>query len=146
MINLIKINPKIIEATNARKIILLKETPLYNLFRIFLEEDYLLENIDEESYLFEFEETAKMFEEFFDETYLSFNKKENSLIIEVVTTNLAKRIKEMSDKNKILIFMSGTLHSPEVLRDIFGINNFKIINAETEQPGKATIIKKRKQN
>ena len=141
LINLIKINPKIIEATNARKIILLKETPLYNLFRIFLEEDYLLENIDEESYLFEFEETAKMFEEFFDETYLSFNKKENSLIIEVVTTNLAKRIKEMSDKNKILIFMSGTLHSPEVLRDIFGINNFKIINAETEQPGKATIIK-----
>jgi Rad3-related DNA helicase len=35
--------------------------------------------------------------------------------------------------------MSGTLHSPEVLRDIFGLENFEIIEAETEQQGSIKI-------
>jgi len=141
LIRQIKIHPQIVEAMNTKKIIHLKETPVYVLFKIFLDSQNLLQNIDEESYLYEFEETARMFEDFFDETYLLFSKKENNLIMEVVTTNLAKRIKEMVDKNKTLVFMSGTLHSSEVLRDIFGLENFKIINAETKQPGEITITR-----
>jgi len=141
LIRQIKIHPQIVEAMNTRKIIHLKETPVYVLFKIFLDSQNFLQNIDEESYLYEFEETARMFEDFFDETYLLFSKKENNLIMEVVTTNLAKRIKEMVDKNKTLVFMSGTLHSSEVLKDIFGLENFKIINAETKQPGEITITR-----
>ncbi len=37
--------------------------------------------------------------------------------------------------------MSGTLHSEQVLKDIFGLDNFKIIEAETQSPG--TIMKLR---
>ena len=85
------------------------------------------EEIDEESYLFEIKETAKMFEDFFDEAYIMFSKKENNLIATVVTTNLSKKFQEMRRKNKVLILMSGTLHSETILRDIFGLESFKII-------------------
>ena len=57
----------------------------------------------------------------------------------IVTINLAKKFKEMVDKNKIIILMSGTLHSEEILKDIFGIEHFKIIEAETQQQGQITI-------
>jgi len=40
---------------------------MWFMFRIFLESQEILDNIDEESYLFEFEETAKIFEDFFDD-------------------------------------------------------------------------------
>ena len=79
--------------------------------------------------MFEFEETAKMFEHFLDETYLLFNRRDNNLVMEVVTTNLAKKFKEMAEKNKVLVLMSGTLHSPDVLRDIYGLDKFKIVQA-----------------
>jgi Rad3-related DNA helicase len=141
LIKQIKSHPRIIEAANSRKIIPLKETPVYVLFKIFLESGNFLEEIEEESYLFDFEETVKMFEDFFDETYLSFSKKDNTLIMNVVTTNLEKRFKEMASKNKVLVLMSGTLHSEEVLRDIFGLDNFKIINAETKQPGEIEVLR-----
>ena len=137
----LRVHPKIIDAINLKKILPLKETPVYEMFRIFLESQEILDNIDEESYLFEFEETAKIFEDFFDETYAIFSKKENNFLIELVTTNLAKKIKEMSDKNKVLIFMSGTLHSESVLKTVFGLEKFEIIQAETEQLGKMEIIK-----
>jgi Rad3-related DNA helicase len=103
--------------------------------------DYdFLENIDEESYLFDVDETAKIFESFFDETYLTFEKKDNNLTINLVTTNLAKKFEEMSYKNKVIVLMSGTLHSEQVLKDVFGLNNFKIIEAESEQQGKIDIV------
>lgn len=37
--------------------------------------------------------------------------------------------------------MSGTVHSEEVLREIFGLENFKIIEAETTQLGTLDIIR-----
>jgi Rad3-related DNA helicase len=37
--------------------------------------------------------------------------------------------------------MSGTIHSEQVLKDIFGLQDFKIIEAETEMPGKIHIQK-----
>ena len=71
-----------------------------------------------ESYLFEIEETAKMFKDFFEDSYVTFSKRENSIRASIVTTNLAKRFKKMLDKNKLVILMSGTLHSDEVLKNI----------------------------
>lgn len=134
-----RIDERIQHAVFSKEIIPLKETPIYRLFRIILESKEFLNDIDDESYLSEVAETARMFDEFFDETYLTFSKKENSLITEVVTTNLAKRLKEMLRKNKVIIMMSGTIHSENIIKNIFGIQHFKILEAETEQQGSIEV-------
>ncbi|MDO8528680.1 MAG: helicase C-terminal domain-containing protein [Nanoarchaeota archaeon] len=122
-------------------IIPLKQTPVYALLKIFLENSSLLIDLDDESYLFEIAETAKTFDEFFDETFMTLSKKDDNMLIELVTTNLAKKFKEMMDKNKIIILMSGTLHSENVLKNVFGINEFEILDAETERQGRIEILR-----
>ena len=121
------------------KIIPLKETGIYDLFRVFLNSQELLHEIDEESYVFNSWEIARVFEDFLNETYVTFDKKENNLIVSIVTTNLAKKFKEMVDKNKIIVLMSGTIHSKNVLKGVFGLDEFKIIGAETEHQGRIEI-------
>lgn len=135
----IKNDERIKHAVYNGEIIPIKETPLYSLLTLFLDNPDILIDMDEESYLFEIIETARIFDEFFDETYLTFSKKDESIVIELVTTNLAKRFKEMMDKNKIIIMMSGTIHSENILKNIFGISNFKILDAETQQQGRIEV-------
>jgi Rad3-related DNA helicase len=135
----IRNNERIKHAVFSKEIIPLKETEVLDLLKILLENKEFVYDIDDESYLFEVAETARVFDEFFDETYLTFSKKENNLIIELVTTNLAKKLSEMLKKNKIIIMMSGTIHSETVLKNIFGLDNFKILDAETEQQGNIEI-------
>lgn len=135
----IKSNPRIQHSTSSKEIIPLKETEVYDLFKLILENKEFVYDIDDESYLYEIAETARMFDEFFDETYLTFSKKENNLIAEVVTVNLAKRLREMLDKNKVIIMMSGTIHSENILKNIFGLDKFKILEAETEQQGNIEV-------
>jgi len=137
----IKNDARIQHAVFSKEIIPLKETEVYDLFKLILENQEFLYDIDDESYLFDVAETARMFDEFFNETYLTFSKKENNLIAEVVTTNLAKRLKEMISKNKVIIMMSGTIHSENILKSIFGLENFRILEAETEQQGSIEIKK-----
>jgi len=137
----LKKDKKVEDAVHSRKILSLKETGIYDLFRIFLDSEEIFSEIDEESYFFDAEETARMFKDFFDETYITFSKKDNNLVASLITTNLAKKFKEMIDKNKIIILMSGTLHSEEVLKNIFGLENFKIIEAEIQHQGKIEIKK-----
>lgn len=135
----IKRNKRISNAIASQEIIPLRETGIYDLFRIFLNSSEFLDEVDDESYLFNIEETARMFEDFFDESYLTFHKKENNVIASIVTTDLAKRFKEMVDKNKIVVLMSGTIHAENVLRDVFGLDDFKVIEAETQHQGKIEI-------
>lgn len=137
----LKNNKRVKEAIYSDAIIPLKETGVYDLINIFLKSPKFLSQIDDENYLFDIEETAKMFADFLDEAYVSFSKKDNSIIASVVTTNLAKRFKEMADKNKQFVLMSGTIHSEHVLKNIFGIEKFKIIEAETEQQGRIEILR-----
>jgi len=141
IVSAIKINKNVKEAMYSNNILPIKETPIYVLFKIFLDSPEFLEDIEEESYLFDVEESIKMFEDFLDETYVHFRKKDNDFFVNIVTTNLARRFNELVEKNKIVILMSGTLHSEEVLKGIFGLENFKIIDAETEQPGKLDVLK-----
>jgi Rad3-related DNA helicase len=135
----IRTDKKIQEAINNDKIIPLSETKIWDLLKLFLENPEFLSEIDEENYMFDVEKTAKMFEDFFEETYLTFHKKENNLTIGLVTTNLAKKFREIVDKNKIIVLMSGTLHSPTVLREVFGLDNFNIVEAEIQQQGQITV-------
>ena len=60
---------------------------------------------------------------------------DENIIITMVSINLAKKLQELIEKNNILVLMSGTIHSEKVLKDIFGLENFKVIEAETENPG-----------
>ena len=92
-------------------------------------------DIDENSYLFHAEEVSLTFADFIDETFFSVEKKDDDIIINLVTTNLKKRFQEMVDKNKIFVLMSGTIHSEEVLQKVFGIEQYKIIEAETQHQG-----------
>ena len=139
IIGQIKRNKRVMDAINSGEIIPLKETGVYDLIRIFTDSPEFLQEADDESYLFDVEETSKMFEDFLDETYVAFFKKDKNLIAGLVTTNLAKKFKEMAEKNKIIVMMSGTLHSPEILKNVFGISEFKIIEAETQQQGQITV-------
>ena len=115
----------------------LKNTLLEQLLSTYLENPDLLYEIEAEelSYINHLDKVARIFEDFFNETFYSVEKKENNLIVSLVTTNLEKRFKEMTEKNKIFVMMSGTIHSEEVLRNIFGLNNFKIIEAEIKPQG-----------
>ena len=126
-------------AIKSEQILSLKQTAVYDLFKILLKNPDFIYQIDDENYLFEVYESAKMFEEFLDESYVTLTKKDEAVTAHIVTINLAKKFKEMTDKNKIIVLMSGTLHSEEVLKDIFGIEKFKIIEAETQQQGQITI-------
>ncbi|MBI4116317.1 DUF2075 domain-containing protein [Candidatus Pacearchaeota archaeon] len=141
IVNDIKNDSGINDAVFSKKIIPLRETKVYDLFKIFLDSPGILEDIDDESYLFDVEGTVSLFEDFIDESYVTFSKNDKALVADIVTTNLAKKFKEMADKNKILVFMSGTLHSEKVLNDVFGISDFSVVNAETKPLGKIDVIK-----
>lgn len=141
LIKIIKMDERIQDAIQTGEIIHIKETPIHDLLKVFLEYDELLNEIDDESYLFDVEETARIFRDFLDESYCTFSKNENSISINIVTTNLAKKFKGMVDKNKIFVLMSGTLHEESVLRTIFGLDNFKIIEAEVESQGRIETVR-----
>ncbi len=121
---------------NSEDIYEIKNTSIQELLEAVVQFD-LLDIIDDEefNYLNHLDEVARIFYGFFGETFFSIEKEDNNLIINLVTTNLEKRFKELVEKNKIFIMMSGTIHSENVLKNIFGIDNFKIIEAETQHQG-----------
>lgn len=71
----IKRSSKIREAIRTGKIIPLEETEICDLLKIFLKSPELLYQLDEENYLFDVEETAWIFDGFFRETHIIFEKK-----------------------------------------------------------------------
>lgn len=135
----IKKDERVAKAVMNKEIIPLKETGIYDLFKIFIKNSEFIQEADEESYVFDVEKTAAMFQEFMDESYVIFSKKEDNLIASVVTTNLSKKFIEIINKNKTIILMSGTLHSDEVLKEIFGLDKFKKIIAEDNSPGEIIV-------
>ncbi len=133
-LNAIKIKYKDFEVHD--EIFELKGSLIEELLHTILTNSDLVSEIEEDSsYIFHLDEVARIFSDFFDETFFSVEKRENNLLINLVTINLKKRLKELIEKNKIFIFMSGTIHSESVLKNIFGLDNFKIIEAETKLPG-----------
>ena len=77
----------------------------------------------------------------FLEKFEKKSEQDESLIVTLVTINLAEKFQELLNSTKVLVLMSGTVHSQQVLKDIFGLDNFKIIEAETVNPG--TVVKYR---
>ncbi len=120
-----------------KEILHINKTRISKIFQKFADSN-ILESVeaDEENYAYHFDEVVKTFYDLLDETYLSFYKEDKNLVAKIVTINLEKKFQELLDKNKTLILMSGTLHSEKVLNEIFGLKNFKVIEAETKMPGK----------
>lgn len=131
----------------------LLDSPVMDLMEKILENPNLAED-EETNYYNNAVETARTFENLLKETYISVEKisnkdsnqnglfnsrsisKEDSVFINLVSINLAQKLEELIEANDILVMMSGTLHSEKVLRDIFGLDKFKIVEAETKNPGK----------
>jgi len=102
-------------------------------------------------------EIARSFDDILPDTYISIDRykkdeeqdnlfgarpsKDEQVTVTLVSINLAERFKELLEANKVFVMMSGTLHSPEVLRDIFGLTEFKTIEAETKSPGEIKKVK-----
>ncbi len=141
---------KILKKNHNPEIKNIGNTDIKELLRIFLDTNLMeLAECDEENYCYTVEEAAKTFEDFLSETYVSFENNKykgyktgkGDLIVKIVTTNIDKRFKELLDKNNVFVMMSGTIHSEEVLEEIFGLSNYKIIEAETKEPGEVGLRK-----
>jgi len=91
--------------------------------------------VDELNYANKALEVARNLKEMMSEVYLSYRKVEDSIFVKLVSTNLSKKVQEIVDKNKAIVFMSGTIHSEEVLKKIFGIENYKVVEAESVNQG-----------
>ena len=132
-------NPKVDDLIENEKIVKLKETKLIELLEQFTKSSILDKvECDEENYCFHVEDVARTFSHLFDESYVSFSIDEKDIYARIVTINLEKRFLEFIEKNKILVLMSGTIHSENILRKVFGIKKFKVIEAETKMPGAIT--------
>lgn len=115
----------------------IKNTLIQELLEKILSNNSLMDEIelDDSNYIYHLDNVARIFTDFLSETFFSIEKKDEDLIINIVTTNLKKRLKELLEKNKVIVMMSGTIHSKAVLENIFGLENFKIIEAETKHQG-----------
>jgi Rad3-related DNA helicase len=127
----------------------IKDSSILKIIEFALENPNLAED-EEFNYYNTLVEIARSFENLLDETYISVDRiekdagqkglfskgGEDTVIVNLVSINLAQKLKELIEQNNVLVMMSGTLHSDKVLRDVFGLNDFKIIDAEPEMPGK----------
>lgn len=120
-----------------RKLHALNDTKLDRLFHLLLLSPEIMNEIelDDTSYANKALEIAMNFKDFLHETYVSFKRYEKDIIATIVSANVSKRFQEMAAKCKTLILMSGTLHDEEVLRDVFGLRDFSIVDAEVKTQG-----------
>ncbi len=123
------------------KIFPLKETQWEKILKLFLKHPEVEAEIalDEMHYANRALEVAMNFTDFLEDTYITYKRIEKDIFVNFVTTNLSKKFQEIVQKNKALIMMSGTLHSAVVLKEIFGIENFEIVEAESIPPGTIEI-------
>lgn len=123
------------------KIYKLAETPINKIIEEVLENPDIENEIiyDESNYALRLLELVKNFSEFIPETFITYKRYEDELYVSLVTTNLSKKFKEIVDKNKAVVLMSGTFHSDAILKNVFGITDFKVVEAETKFPGTIEI-------
>ncbi len=120
------------EMIDNEEILKIQDTQAIDLLRYFIENEDLLEYDDLEQYY----EIAKSFEDLFETTYVEFSKsRKHNIVLKIVNVNLEKKFQELLGKNKVFVMMSGTIHSRKVLQEIFGIKDFVVIEAETENLG-----------
>ena len=125
-----------------KKIFEIKDTKVKEILNLLVSNSELEAEIalDEINYSNKALETARNFSSLFDETYLSYKMDEENLYVKLVSTNLSGKLNDLMNKSKAIVFMSGTLHSREVLKKVFKIENYEVVEAETLKFGNAEII------
>ncbi len=120
----------------------LNKTTIVELIKTLVKSD-VFEITAEDSYLEHCVEIARKFYDVIGESYASFSKDRTrgDSFAKLVTIKLDRLINSLIEKNKTFVFMSGTIHSKKVLQEIFGIKDFKIIDAETFNQGTITKLK-----
>ena len=124
------------------KVFHISETKLRDIFKLILNQDLEAEILlDEMNYANSVLESARNFKGI-DEIYLTFRRDEDgNFYAKLASTNLSAKITELLNKSKALVFMSGTLHSKDVLKAMFKINDYKIVEAETGAFGSLEIVR-----
>lgn len=97
--------------------------------------------LDELNYLNKAVETAHTFEQSLDSLYLTYRKnEEGNTMVRLVSTDISGKFRDLLSKTKVLVLMSGTLHSDNIIKNIFQINDFKIVQAEELNFGSTEIV------
>jgi Rad3-related DNA helicase len=96
---------------------------------------------DELNYSNKILEVSRNFQGDYQDIYLTYRKEDDNLMAKLVSSNLAAKFRDLMSKTKVLIFMSGTIHNENVLRKIFGLKDYEIVEAETINQGSLEIIK-----
>jgi len=97
--------------------------------------------LDELNYLNRALEVAQEFKNSLGSVYLTYRKDEdNNIFVKLVSTDISGKFKDLLNKTKTLIFMSGTLHSEDIIKNIFGIKDFAVVHAEELNFGSTEIL------
>jgi len=134
---------KIVLGIDEKKVFQIKETKIKEILSLISESKELESEIivDELNYANKALEISKNFSSMIDEIYLTYRKEDDYLKTKLVSSNLSAKFKELASNSEALVFMSGTLHSEEVLKNIFGIEDFAIVEAEILNQGSIEIIR-----
>jgi len=120
----------------------IKDTHVGELLKSIMNNDLFYDNRDDEGYMEHCFQVARDFHSILEDVYVSFTRdKVGNTYVKLVTVNLEKMLGAIIEKNKAFVFMSGTIHDEIVLKEIFGLKDFKIIDAEIMNQG--TITKQR---
>lgn len=130
------------EMVEKEEILKLKDTKVCDLLSIIVNNEQLLVYEEFEPYFL----IAKNFEGMIDSTFTMFSKSMNGkAILSIVNINIERKLSDLLHKNKVFVMMSGTIHSKKVLREIFGIAKYKVIEAETQHQGEIIRIHTRQE-
>ena len=143
LINLEEKNKKAL-GINENEIYKVLDTKISKILKLLVSDKELEAEIalDELNYSNKILIVARDFYKVLDEVYLTYRKDEDdNLYAKLVSTNLKTKIDELISKSKAIVFMSGTLHSHEVLKKVFKIENYEIVEAETLNFGNMEIIR-----
>ncbi len=122
----------LIKKNSGKDIMKLTENKAVELIDYFLRNPYLGEHEELAYYL----EIAIGFVDYKETSYAMYSTNhKQEITLHLVNIDLQKKLKEYTDKNKAFIFMSGTLPSKHVLNDIYGITDYVMIEAETQDQG-----------
>ncbi|MCH8171245.1 MAG: hypothetical protein IIB07_09000, partial [Bacteroidetes bacterium] len=86
--------------------------------------------LDELNYLNRALEIAREFKGSLDNVYMTYRKdSDNNILVKLVSTDISGKFKDLLNKTKNLIFMSGTLHSEEIIKNI-SVKDFLKLNED----------------
>lgn len=124
------------------KIFKIDETNIKRMLQIIGSDSELQTEIslDELNYSNKAVEVSKDFSGNSEGVYLTYRKEDENLFVKIVSTDLTHKMNDLLSKTKSVVFMSGTIHSKEIIENIFKIKDYSIVEAETMNPGSIEIM------